>query len=200
MRVRQKEATRANILEAALHEFSTHGFDGTSTRAIAERAQVHHALIKYHFQSKDALWRAAVTFLFERQLQQVEHSPKLEDFADKKDYARAMLRQRVQYWAQHPEHARLMVQESCRDSERFRWMVDTFIVRTSESSGNFVQWMQDEGIVPPASLPALVYILVGAAQLFYTLAPEVQRVWGIDPSNKAAIEAHTDALVRLVVR
>jgi AcrR family transcriptional regulator len=200
MRVRQKEATRANILEAALHEFSTHGFDGTSTRAIAERAQVHHALIKYHFQSKDALWRAAVTFLFERQLEQVQHSPKLEDYADKKEYARAMLRQRVQYWAQHSDHARLMVQESCRDTERFRWMVDTFIVRTSESSGNFVQWMQDEGLVPPASLPALVYILVGAAQLFYTLAPEVQRVWGIDPSNKAAIEAHTDALVRLVLR
>jgi AcrR family transcriptional regulator len=200
MRVRQKEATRGNILEAALHEFSTHGFDGTSTRAIADRAGVHHALIKYHFQSKDSLWRSAVAFLFERQLEQVKHSPKLEDYSDKKDYARAMLRQRVQYWAEHPEHARLMVQESCRDTERFRWMVDTFIVRTSESSGSFVQWMQDEGIVPPASLPALVYILVGAAQLFYTLAPEVQRVWGLDPSNKAAIEAHTDALIRLVVR
>ncbi|MCW6536418.1 TetR/AcrR family transcriptional regulator [Sphingomonas lycopersici] len=200
MRARQKEATRANILEAALHEFSTHGFDGTSTREIAERAQVHHALIKYHFQSKDALWRAAVTFLFDRQLAQIELSPRLEDFEDKKEYARAMLRQRVYYWAQHPEHARLMVQESCRDTERFRWMVDTFIMKTSKSSGAFVQWLQDEGIVPPASLPALVYILVGAAQLFYTLAPEVQRVWGLDPTNPAAIEAHVDALVRLVIR
>jgi AcrR family transcriptional regulator len=200
MRVRQKEATRANILEAALHEFSTHGFEGTSTRTIAEYAGVHHALIKYHFQNKDTLWRAAVTFLFERQLEQMKFSPRLEDFEDKRDYARAMLRQRVYYWAQHPEHARLMVQESCRDTERFRWMVDTFIVRTSEPSGAFVQWMVDEGIIPPASIPALVYILVGAAQLFYTLAPEVQRIWGIDPSNKAVIEAHIDALVRLVVR
>lgn len=200
MRVRQKEATRANILEAALHEFSTHGFEGTSTRGIADRAGVHHALIKYHFQSKDALWRAAVTFLFERQLEQVQHSPRIEDYEDKKEYARAMLRQRVHYWAQHPEHARLMVQESCRDTERFRWMVDTFIVRTSESSGKFVQWLIDEGLVPPASLPALVYIMVGAAQLFYTLAPEVQRVWGIDPTNKAVMDAHADALIRLVIR
>lgn len=200
VRARQKEATRATILEAALHEFSTHGFEGTSTRAIAERANVHHALIKYHFQSKDALWRAAVTFLFERQFEQIKLSPRLEDYEDKKDYARAMLRQRVYYWAEHPEHARLMVQESCRDTERFRWMVDTFIVRTSQSSGAFVQWLQDEGLIPPASLPALVYILVGAAQLFYTLAPEVQRAWGIDPTNPAAIEAHVDALVRLVIR
>lgn len=200
MRVRQKEATRANILEAALHEFSTHGFDGTSTREIAERAQVHHALIKYHFQSKDALWRAAVTFLFERQLAQIDQSPRLEDYEDKKDYARAMLRQRVYYWARHPEHARLMVQESCRDTERFRWMVDMFIMKTSKSSGAFVQWLQDEGLVPPASLPALVYILVGGAQLFYTLAPEVQRAWGVDPTNPAVIEAHVEAFVRLVIR
>lgn len=200
MRTRQKEATRSNILEAALHEFSTHGFDGTTTRSIADRAGVHHALIKYYFQTKDALWREAVTFLFERQIAQIALSPKLEDFDDKKEYARAMLRQRVHYWAEHPEHARLMVQESCRDTERLRWMVDTFIVKTSQSSGAFVQWLQDEGIVPPASLPALVYILVGAAQLFYTLAPEVQRVWGVDPTNRAAIEAHIEALVRLVIR
>ncbi len=200
MRVRQKEATKANILEAALHEFSTHGFEGTSTRSIAERAGVHHALIKYHFQTKDMLWREAVTFLFERQLGEIAKSPRLEDFEDKKDYARAMLRQRVHYWAQHPEHARLMVQESCRDSERFRWMVDTYIVRTSHSAGAFVQWLQDEGLVPPASIPALVYILVGAAQLFHTLAPEVQRVWGVDPTNPAVIDSHVDALVRLVIR
>ena len=93
-----------------------------------------------------------------------------------------------------------MVQESCRDTERFRWMVDTFIKRTSKSLGDFVQWLQDEGLIPHASLPAMAYILVGAAQLFYTLAPEVERVWNVEPTNKAAIEAHADALVRLVIR
>ena len=54
--------------------------------------------------------------------------------------------------------------------------------------------------MPGASTPALAYILVGAAQLFYTLAPEVQRVWGVDPASPEAIEAHADALVKLVLR
>jgi len=188
------------ILEAALQEFSAHGFDGTSTRAIAAKAGVHHALIKYHFQSKDLLWRAAVTFLFERQLAELAAFPPPDQFADKRDYAREMLRQRVYYWARHPEHARLMVQESCRDTERFRWMVDTFIKTVSEASEQFIRWLQNEELVPRASTPALAYILVGAAQLFYTLAPEVQRVWGIDPANPEAIEAHADALIQLVLR
>lgn len=200
MRTRQRAATRGMILEAALQKFSAHGFDGTSTRAIAAKAGVHHALIKYHFQSKELLWRAAVTFLFERQLAELHAFPPPEDFADKREYAREMLRQRVYYWARHPEHARLMVQESCCDTERFRWMVDTFIKNTSEASGKFAQWLQDEGLVPQVSTPALVYILVGAAQLFHTLAPEVQRVWGIDPGSPEAIDAHVDALIRLVLR
>lgn len=199
MRVRQRDATRGMILEAALQEFSAHGFDGTSTRAIAAKAGVHHALIKYHFQSKEMLWRSAVTFLFERQLAELGAFPPLEQFADKREYARQMLRQRVYYWARHPEHARLMVQESCRDTERFRWMVDTFIKGTSEASGKFAQWLQDEGFVPAMSTPALVYVLVGAAQLFHTLTPEVQRVWGIDPGSPEAIDAHVDALVGLVL-
>jgi TetR/AcrR family transcriptional regulator len=201
IRARQKETTQASILDAALDEFSTHGFEGTSTRAIAAKAGVHHALIKYHFSSKEALWRDAVSFLFERQIKEItEATPSPEQFADKKDYAREVLRQRAYYWARHPEHARLMVQESCRDTERFRWMVDTFIVQTSRAAAEFIQWLQDEELIPPASVPALVYIFVGAAQLFYTLAPEVQRVWQIDPTDPAAIEAHIEALVALLIR
>lgn len=200
MRAQQRDATRGLILEAALQEFSEKGFDGTSTRAIAARAGAHHALIKYHFESKDQLWRAAVTSLFERQLAELASLPAPDQFNDKREYAREMLRRRVYYWARHPAHARLMVQESCHDSARFRWMVDTFIRDTSKASGKFVQWLQQEGLVPPVSLPALVYVLVGAAQLFHILSLEVERVWGVDPATPEAIDAHVEALVHLVLR
>jgi len=56
--------TRASLIEAAVHEFAAHGFDGASTRAIATRAGVHQPQINYHFESKLDLWRAAVDWLF----------------------------------------------------------------------------------------------------------------------------------------
>ncbi len=200
-RVRQKEATRASILQASLEEFSEKGFDGTSTRLIAAKAGVHHALIKYHFQTKDALWREAVTFLFERQIQELNtNAPRRSTSASPRDYAKAVIRQRVHYWARHPEHARLMVQESCRDTERFRWMVDTFILQTTKFAREFIIYLQTEGLVPEASVPALVYIFVGGAQLFYTLAPEVRHVWGLDPADPAVIDAHADALIAVLLR
>ena len=79
-RTLQKEATRAAILQSALQIFSERGFDGGSTRDIAEHAGVHHALIKYYFDNKDTLWRAAVTFLFDRQaLEELSGGHRRED-------------------------------------------------------------------------------------------------------------------------
>jgi AcrR family transcriptional regulator len=201
IRARQKAATQASILQSALEIFSEQGFEGASTREIAAHAGVHHALIKYHFDSKDALWRAAVSFLFKRQAEELElPAPDDPAYGSYRDYAKAVIRAVVLYSARHPEHARLMVQESVRDSERFRWAADAFIVHTRKAAEAFVLLCQKEGILPQVSVPASVYIFVGAAQLFYTLAPEVRRVWGVDPSDPAVIEAHADALMAIMVR
>ncbi len=55
------DATRRRLVEAALVEFAAHGYEGASTRVIAERAGVHQPLINYHFRSKADLWRASVS-------------------------------------------------------------------------------------------------------------------------------------------
>lgn len=201
-RVKQREATRASILQAALKAFSEEGFEGASTREIAAVAGVHHGLIKYHFKSKDLLWRAAVTFLFERQAQEVVlPDPADPAFADPKVYAREMIRVRARYWARHPEHARLMVQEACRDSERSRWMVEEYSRRTARVGQQFVRYLQDHGLAPAdAPVASLVYIIMGASQLFFTLSPEVGQIWGVDPTDPKVIDDHIDALTKVLIR
>jgi AcrR family transcriptional regulator len=54
------EETRGRILEAALDLFAASGFDGASTRTIAERAGVNLPAIQYYFGSKEGLYRAVV--------------------------------------------------------------------------------------------------------------------------------------------
>lgn len=201
LRARQKAATQASILQAALEIFSEQGFEGASTREIAAKAGVHHALIKYHFDNKDALWRAAVSFLFQRQAEEMQlPAPDDPAHGSYRDFAKAVIRSVVLYSARHPEHARLMVQESVRDSERFRWAADEFIVETRRAAEGFILLCQREGILPKVSVAASVYIFVGAAQLFYTLAPEVRQVWGLDPSDPKVIEEHAEALSAILVR
>lgn len=54
------EETRTRILEAALELFAANGFEGASTRTIAERAGVNLPAIQYYFGSKEGLYRAVV--------------------------------------------------------------------------------------------------------------------------------------------
>jgi AcrR family transcriptional regulator len=54
------EETRGRILAAALELFAESGFEGASTRAIAERAEANLPAIQYYFGSKEGLYRAVV--------------------------------------------------------------------------------------------------------------------------------------------
>lgn len=54
---RTDDDTRSRLLLAARDLFTTHGFRGTSTRAIAAQAGCNLSLIKYYFGSKEGLLR-----------------------------------------------------------------------------------------------------------------------------------------------
>lgn len=54
------EDTRRRILEAALDIFATEGYEGASTRQLAERAGVNLPAIQYYFGSKEGLYRAVI--------------------------------------------------------------------------------------------------------------------------------------------
>lgn len=57
--------TRARLIDAALTLFGEDGFSATSTRSIAERAQVNLAAIPYHFGGKEGLYRAVAEHVVE---------------------------------------------------------------------------------------------------------------------------------------
>jgi AcrR family transcriptional regulator len=54
------EDTRRRILETALEIFAAEGYEGTSTRQLAERAGVNLPAIQYYFGSKEGLYRAVI--------------------------------------------------------------------------------------------------------------------------------------------
>ncbi len=56
----RSEDTRRRLIETAISAFGELGFEGASTRLLAERAGVNLPAIQYHFGSKDGLYRAAV--------------------------------------------------------------------------------------------------------------------------------------------
>jgi TetR/AcrR family transcriptional regulator, regulator of cefoperazone and chloramphenicol sensitivity len=59
------EDTRRRILETALEIFASEGYEGASTRHLAERAGVNLPAIQYYFGSKEGLYRAVIESIIE---------------------------------------------------------------------------------------------------------------------------------------
>ena len=57
--------TRRRILDTALEVFAAEGYEGASTRLLAERAGVNLPAIQYYFGSKEGLYRAVIDSIVE---------------------------------------------------------------------------------------------------------------------------------------
>ena len=60
------DASKAAILQAAIREFAREGVAGARTDAIARAAKVNKALLYYYFRDKEALYGAALDYVFQQ--------------------------------------------------------------------------------------------------------------------------------------
>lgn len=79
-RARDADATRADLLHAAMRRFTVLGYERTTTREIARDAQVNVSLINRYFGSKDGLFAAVMRESATSLAQSVPDEP--ADFVD----------------------------------------------------------------------------------------------------------------------
>jgi AcrR family transcriptional regulator len=204
VRLRRSRADiREALLESALVEFGARGFGGASTRAIAARVEAHQPQINYHFDSKAALWTAAVDYLFgllgqalsgviPADLTGVDVPQVANAFADG-------IRRFVKFAAQHPELNQIMVHEGTAASDRLAWMTETHVKPLFDAIGRAWQILRDADVAAPIDHEILYYVLVGAASLPYVNAPEVRLLTGRDPAEPPWIDAHAAGLVAILL-
>ncbi len=195
------DGARERILAAALQVFAERGFDGARTREIAERAGANLGLIKYYFEGKERLWKAAVTRAFdELRADFVAALPARADRADDDPlrWLEGAVRQLVRFMARRPEFMRLMNDEAKRDGRRMRWLADRFVRPMTDALAAHLERAQAAGLVPAGSPVSLRYIVLGAAGLVFSQAPECRYVSGVDPTTPEFAERHADTLVALL--
>jgi len=192
------DATRDRIVAAAIDLFSERSFDGASTREIAARADVTQPLVNYHFRSKEELWRAAVDALFERLHQTLDDRAHGLRGVDAITRAKLLVREFVTFSARNPQLHRIIMQESKADGPRMDYLVDRHVRPIYERTTEIFESLKREGAVPDVPAPYLYYILTGAGPTMFVLAPECRRLSSLDPTQEDVIEAHADAVCRLI--
>lgn len=194
------DVTRAGILDAALTLFAERGFDGASMREIAARVGVDHSLLRYHFGDKGRLWREAVIQMVDRLKQEMAMAWGASADRPPAERFKHILRAYVHYCAAHPEHARIMVQESLKPSDRVDWIVDNGVRSQHAALRPLLEQLIADGILPRVSIASIIYIISASAQTIFMLATEVQAAHGIDVTRKGEIDRHADALIALLFK
>jgi AcrR family transcriptional regulator len=186
-------------------EFGAKGFDGASTRAIARRIGAHQPQINYHFETKEALWTAAVDHLFAELRRTMRglaigRAPGASDDVAEiaADFAE-MIRRFVRFAARHPELNQIMVHEATAESSRLVWMTQRHVKPLYDTVRRLWRRLRETGIAAPINVRLFHYVLVGAASLVYVNAPEARLLTGIEPTAPRWVETHAEGLVAMLL-
>ena len=125
-----EKETRQRLMEAGLALFGLHGFEATSTRALAQAAGVNLSAIPYHFGGKEGLYRAVMEHVIAVKLGEV--GPGLE---------------RVLRLCQDPKAGR----EALLDGMRGLVRTMVAVMLGDPESRSFSQIMMQEQIAPTAA-------------------------------------------------
>jgi TetR/AcrR family transcriptional regulator len=194
--VRDAEATKKQILDAAEAEFSRYGLSGARTEAIAKGAGVTTAMIYYYFQSKEGLYQAVL------QRPAVEMHEVLQqlnlDRLPPEEALNLLVKEAIAYEAAHPHRGILWFQEANQNQgkyfkqgnwqENFAYLIE--ILERGMAEGCFRQLD-----------PFLTTLhIIGVCNLYFNAYENIKHTRpDLQLLSPEMIEQHTQAAVKFIL-
>ena len=166
-RIRDADATKARILEAAKQEFAKLGLGGARVDEIAERAQANKRMIYHYFGSKEELFKAVLeeAYLGIREAEQtleLEHLPP-------RDALVKLVTFTWQYYLDNPEFIRLVNSENLHRARHIEGST-----RLKDVSRRFTEMVRDilergeaEGVFRSGIDPVQLNVTIAAIGYYY---------------------------------
>ena len=123
-----RKNSKAAIIDAAIFLFNTKGFNGTSIRDIAAKADVNPANIAYYFQNKNGLLEKCFTFYFESYLQELEKGFSLLE-CGAEICLKTMVDNVLRFQCENIQLTRFILREMTIDSQVVREIMSTYQVK-----------------------------------------------------------------------
>lgn len=194
------ESVRKSILNAAAHEFASHGFEGASTRVIAERSGVHQAQLGYHVGTKDELWKATLDHLFERLRRELDRALPISldrPLVDPVETFAEIIRLHVRHTAQHPELSRIMLMETATRSERVTYLLKHHVRPTLAALQLMWAEVQSTGRGNEISAEEVFMFMIGLSPIPFAQAGMMRSLLGV---KQCTAEAHAELMIRWILQ
>ncbi len=151
-------------MDAAIKLFADRGFDGTTTRDIAEASGLNISLISYYFGGKDGLLHAALEYIesFINKPQLLQITPDCElYFAGLRDFIADFICSHVA----NPSMHRLVQREQERDSTVFKTLVQQRYAPWYKRIITYIEFGQSSGWLKPHLNPSTVALAITGAMV-----------------------------------
>jgi TetR/AcrR family transcriptional regulator len=182
-RRRDSERSRARLLDAALEEFSRHGFAGARVGDIAERAGVNAQLIAYYFGGKDGLYRALLESWLADEAGFADPEMSLED----------LIAAYIKAGVDDPRRARLLLWAGLAYEEG-----DDATAAGPQDAGDLKR-RQAAGEIPADLDPEVLQLALMGMILAPLSLPQVARgLTGLEPTDPKFTKRYAEQLARIV--
>ena len=193
------QRTREEILECALGAFAESGFEAMSVRRLTRELDVSHNLVHHYFDSKTALWEAALDHGLAKTLHEL--SSLLEDNVGGPDpvaTVRVGVERAILLLARNPAVVRIVLDESARGGERLDFIYARFLAPGMDVLKRFLANARGKGLRDVDARVLLLFTL-SAASTFFTQAALAEKLGISPPASGRALNRHARALVELIL-
>jgi TetR/AcrR family transcriptional regulator len=195
----QPEQSRAAILRAAVREFAQEGVAGARTDAIARLAGVNKALLYYYFKDKESLYQAVLDNVFSGLRAAIDEA--LEPQLPPRIRVLAYVRAHFDYIASNPLYPRIVQAEflrAGRDPSRIEHIARDYFRPVFTQISAVLQKGIESGDFRPVNplhfIPSMVSVIV----FFFTTAPVLKVMTGVDPMSQQQIAERRAAVVDFI--
>jgi AcrR family transcriptional regulator len=166
--------TSTRILNAAQELFGDVGYDGVSMRDIADRADVNKALVFYHHNNKNDLFRRVLNRFFEAQRRAMQEALEEDPDSSVRTKLHNIGDAYIDFIYEHPRYPKLIQNTLTSGGEHIDVLREHLggLLRTTE--GILADLCPEEG---PRAARHVMVTLTGAASNYFTYAPVIEGSW-----------------------
>ncbi|MCM3666032.1 forespore capture DNA-binding protein RefZ [Mesobacillus subterraneus] len=188
-----RKNSKAAIIDAAIFLFNTKGFNGTSIRDIAAKADVNAANISYYFQNKNGLLENCFTVFFESYLEELEKGFSLLE-CGAEICMKAMVDNVLRYQCENTQLTRFILREMTIDSQVVREIMSTYHVKERYLFKKVLEYGMETGEFKKLSVPFSILQLKGLLSMPFLNTHYVTEVLHILPHERYFAEKYSSEI------
>ena len=173
------------ILDAALEEFSAHGFRGATIDRIADHAGMSKPNLLYYFRRKQDMYEALIARLLDTWLEPLRE---LNAVGDPLPELQSYIRRKLEMARDYPRESRLFANEILQGAPRIKRLLESELKPLVDEKVEVLNgWMKD-GRISTVDARHLIFSIWSTTQHYADFDTQVQVILGPDRGSDGRFE------------